>query len=650
MWYRIRTSMALGCLLLLVLASSIHAPGPVSAASPPLVFFDLTVSLEWQPGSDDNLAEDLAWQGCPPSALRSAYLDDLSAGLEEAAGYIYSYTGGQMALRSIAIYTGGEHWDDADIRILVDNSYRPTAFVGGIVTRPTAFTSPKTGATRVFYPEGMLVGRQWDGTGARCGSWAAAEGWRTLGHEWGHHALYLWDGYINQVTQQAQYCTSSSLSPILIEPASNPLVQTSDSLMAYHYRANQLWRSSTPLPEACKDTPQTRFYDQSEWESLQMFYPLAIPDPSAKPVDPSGAAAYLAITVNSKPGPPHSAARTVIKPAQPADIGQTYLIVPGKDGRPQRVMGQGLMLAGERELILGVDPRRNARAAVVMESWPTGQRLYSPQNAASAVPLDPAIVNTLEPTPSRWLPGVRVVPLVMQSGNFSSVRGFQLDFCDCAGRTKRLEVAYCPAGGQCQASVPVSVSGKHTLVNIWLGDEEEAAAHGYFYLRSLDTNEETVTWYQLGGGVGPATAEIHAPLLDSQVSTEVADEKYPLDNDSNVLYGPTDLCSAGQAAPPPLPLLGPPVRVEPVVADVDGGKPWSSKESPLVVRLSYSQDLLDRLKVDERTLIVLYFDQHNQRWTPVQASGQSLELDWIAAPPQEFDGGGGIYALAYKPR
>jgi hypothetical protein len=640
--------MTLGCLLLLVVASSLHAPGRASAAPPPLVFFDLTVSLEWQPGTDDDLASDLDWQGCPATAQRSAYLDDLTAGLRSAAGYIYSYTGGQMALRTIEIYTNGEHWDEADIRILVDNSYRPTAFIGGIVAAPTPFTSPRTGATRVFYPEGMFVGRQWDGAGARCGSWAAAEGWRTLGHEWGHYALFLWDGYINQATQQAQYCTSTSLDPTLIADAKDPLVTTTDTLMAYHYRADQLWRSSTPMPEACKDTPQTMFYDQSEWETLKMFYPVAIPDADAKPVDPSGADAFLAITVNSKPGPANSSARTVLKPVEPAEIGQTYLIFPGRAGRPQRIMGQGQMLAGERELILGADPELRARAAVLMEDWQSGQRQYYPASANAADVLKPGIINELKPEPSRWQPGLRVVPLVMQSGRFSSVRGFRLDFCDCAGRTKRLEVAYCPAGGLCHASMPVTITGQHTLVNLWLDNDEEAAAHGYFYLRSLDTNEETVSWYQLGGGVGPATAEIHAPLLDSQVSAQPTKEPY-LDNDTNVLYGPADLCSARLGDAPPLPLLGSPVRVEPVIANADGGMTWGHKqEGPLVVRLSYSQDLLDRLHVDEADLVVLYYDQQAETWTPVQTLGQSRELDWIAAEPQDFVGDGGIYALAYK--
>ncbi|HYF65218.1 MAG TPA: hypothetical protein VD886_20490, partial [Herpetosiphonaceae bacterium] len=392
------------------------------------------------------------------------------------------------------------------------------------------------------------------------------------------------------------------------------------------------------------------FYKQSEWETLKMWYPVAIPDANAKPADPSEAAAFLAISVNSKPGPASTSAAVVIKPADAADIGQSYLIVPGRDGRPQRIMGQGLMVAKANELIVGANPASQARAAVLMENWQAGKRQYYPAAASNAAALKPGIVNELKPVPSTWQPGLRVVPLVMQNGQFSQVRGFQLDFCDCAGRTKRIEVAYCPAGGQCQLQPPVTLTGKHTKVNIWLDPKEKAAAHGYFYLRSLDTNEETVSWYQLGGGVGPATAEIHAPLLDSQVGAEVADEKYPLDNDSNVLYAPTDLCSASLGAAPELPLLGPPVRVEPVVANADGGLRWGLKDqSPLTVRLGYSQDLLDRLGVDETTLVVLYFDQQLQQWTPIQTVGQSLELDWIAAAPQDFAGNGGIYALAYKP-
>jgi hypothetical protein len=114
-----------------------------------IIWFDnLTVSLEWQPGALDSLP--LA--GCPASGVATSYLADLKAGLQQTAAYLYYYSEGQLALGHITIYTDGANWADADLRVLASSSYRPAAFVGGIVKTPTPNISATNGLTgTVFY-------------------------------------------------------------------------------------------------------------------------------------------------------------------------------------------------------------------------------------------------------------------------------------------------------------------------------------------------------------------------------------------------------------------------------------------------------------------------------------------------------------------
>ena len=137
--------------------------------------------------------------GCP-AAGEATMLADLEQGLRSMAAQFHRFTGGQMAIDAISIHTGGERWEQANIRVLASRSYRPSAFVGGAAVAPTAYFSA-TGSLEpaaLFYPAPVLLGRQWDGRGSRCGPWSAPEGWRTIAHEWAHHALYLYDEYLQQ--------------------------------------------------------------------------------------------------------------------------------------------------------------------------------------------------------------------------------------------------------------------------------------------------------------------------------------------------------------------------------------------------------------------------------------------------------------------
>jgi hypothetical protein len=634
---------------------------------PKYVFDNLTVSLEWQPGTD-SFPVDLVRAGCPPSGVATSYLADLEQGLRKTAEYLYTYSEGQLALGTITVYTNGEHWADADLRVLASNSHRPSAFVGGIVSTPTQNISATSGMTRtVFYPATIFLGRSWDGEGARCGGWSQPPGWRTIGHEWAHYALYLYDEYFNADTLAEQYCTATGLDMSEILPG---IDGGADSLMAYHYSADRLWLGGAtpphpgPPPWSCADTPQAQVHGEHDWKTVKRFYNQVESFASHQAdIQFAGSPAEAEFGVIPPAAPTDDTSAEVRLAAAPAAglVGQAYLIRPSAtSNNPLRIVGQGEMIAGEPNALpfWGVQAPRKDRALVVVQDWTSGVYACFPQSYDAAPALNPSATNPVTATAGQWRPSVSITPRVIELGGISEVIGLHVRLQDCAGTTQEVQVAYCPAGGDCDAPVPMALVSNaprvftHTFP--WRdGIAEPPALYGYIYVRTLDTREETAVWYQLAGGVGPATGNIHAPLAEAAVEASVAPGQPLPAHDTRLLFSPALGClNAGLLLPPGIRgIFGTPIEVQPVVADGNGGHAWGADRSdpPLQVRLSYSQDLLDRLGINEDQLVVLRLQKGQRSWQLVPAAGRSRALDWIAAAARPFDGRGAVYALGYRP-
>jgi hypothetical protein len=222
----------------------------------PLVLFNVVASLEWQPAA-----------GSPYAAL-------LMAGLRSASNYLYGLTEGQMAIGPVTIQTGGGGWEISDLRFRAANDYRPSARVGGIVPAPRPYAASATTET-VYMPGEILLGRYWDGNGASnpvTGNWSQPNAYRTLIHEWGHYALFLYDEYQANglFGSDESYCTCSDLP--LVTSVSNPAVcggvtsAMAQSAMAYHYTASKLWLSGTP--PVCMNTDQWLVHGRQDWQTL----------------------------------------------------------------------------------------------------------------------------------------------------------------------------------------------------------------------------------------------------------------------------------------------------------------------------------------------------------------------------------------------
>lgn len=652
-------------LLLALLLCAGAVPASMNGAAAPhkiAQVFDLTISLEWQPGSEDRLPDDLALAGCPATTAKELFVDDLAASVYESAAYLYYFSEGQMALRNVAIYTGGENWDTADIRILASNSYRPTAFVGGIVDTPTLYFSMTTSVTpTVFAPAAILLGRLWSGRGALCGPWSAPAGWRTIGHEWGHYALYLYDEYFDIEMGAEQYCTTTGLDLSASSPVLNSLV---DSLMAYHYTADKLWLTGDAPPRStrpawsCANTPQLHVHGATDWETIARFYPVSLPAALRSDLVFAGspAEALLNISVAAPATPREDTSAEVRLERLPIRErgAQAYLFRPGADGAPLRIIGQGQLVAGGAALpFWGVFEENKDRAAVFMQDFDGGKRYAFPANLDAAPPLDVTAANTISLAATIWQPALSITPVVFETeSGISEIGGLRVDLKDCASTTKSVKLSYCPAGSDC--SEPVLVSGDNSFTHtFWFpldGKDEPPALHGYIYARSLDTSEELISWYQIGGGVGPAHTDTHAPLVDGLVQVDLAPSQAGAGADSRLLFSPAQVCSAPASLPPDvLGIAGTPFNIQPVIANFNGGQGWGSNpaDPPLRVRLGYSEDLLDRLGIGEEQLVILGFDDGQGVWQILPEAGRSTVLDWIAADPQRFNGEGAIYALGY---
>jgi N-acetylneuraminic acid mutarotase len=207
----------------------------------PLVLYNLLVSIEWD-------ADEV-------------YTQQISRAVRFASDYLYDITDGQMAFGYVNIYDNAEHWADADLQISTKNIVRPHAYVGGITSADKSHV--------------IRVGRFWDGNSSNQGPWDERDGFRTLAHEFGHYALYLYDEYFGYTFDQngnltgevPTYCTG----PENRDPSTDA---TNASVMDYQYTTSELSARGVPglWSDLCEQTAQWQLNGESTWETLVRKY------------------------------------------------------------------------------------------------------------------------------------------------------------------------------------------------------------------------------------------------------------------------------------------------------------------------------------------------------------------------------------------
>ncbi len=205
----------------------------------PLILFNIVASVEWD-ATDDYLA----------------MLDDA---FRQASAYLYDITDGQMAFGQVNIYDKAQYWADADFQFSTKNTVRPYAFLGGITSSDEAHT--------------IRIGRFWDGGSGNSGHWNEPNGYRTLVHEFGHYALYLYDEYFfrlvdaNGFSREVDaFCTDETV-------LDNERDATNASMMFYQYNASELADKTYNWDQNCASTEQYRLNNgQSDWETVLSHY------------------------------------------------------------------------------------------------------------------------------------------------------------------------------------------------------------------------------------------------------------------------------------------------------------------------------------------------------------------------------------------
>ncbi len=612
----------------------------------------LLVSLEWVP-SETTLEEEMSSAGCPHPGRTWSYLSDLEQGLVSMARYAYAFSNGNAQIQSITIDATGQHWNEADIRILANSSFRPMAFVGGNVEAITEYETANAGRM-VFAPMPILLSRLWDGRRARCGPWSDPEGWRTLGHEWAHHALGLFDEYFSLDGGQPQYCQSDGFATLLpSEFAPSWIGNGISSLMAYHYTTDLLSGGGSSPGQHCLGTPQWVVHGEASWKTVETMFgwtrqlgPLpSPPTPTVEILRPADSSSNVSVSFNNP------------LPEAPV-FGSAYLLQADPSGAfgPSRIISQGTIWPTTSRLPLrfwGVRSGAQDRVVLMLQEPVGGMRFSELPNQLLSSPTN---VIAIEESP--WTPMAAVTPLLGSgpTAGVNHVNGLQVDLYDARGAP--LQIAYCPAGGPCLSLRSMRQDGPdHWAYAFRPSDFAPAdgpAPYGYFYVRQ-SSGREVVFWYLLAGGVGPAHSDGLAPAAEGPLNVEML-QNSPFTRTSGlqVIYHPALASDHDLVSDSPLVLpktvewIGDtPLSVKIFPVAWSGG--LSGKDGGMRVRLNYSQEILDQLGIseaDEDRLVVLERVDNGQ-WFVADAALQQHDphLNWISAPLTLGADGSAVVAL-----
>jgi hypothetical protein len=582
----------------------------------PLVLFDVAASLEWQPTSQSNT------------------LTELRDGLRAASAYLYDLTEGQMAFGSLTINTNGRGWEQADLRLRAANDYRPSALIGGIRPTPTDYTSP-SGQQLVFAPGDILLGRAWDGRSASDlgrGAWNRPNAYRTIVHEWGHYALFLYDSYQqNRAGGPGEtYCSCADLPLVGQTPGACDGISgdMAASAMSYHYSASEFLLD--PPPPSCAATDQLRVHGEADWATLLRWSALQgksqewLRQPtqlSAGPAlglvehlfgrEPTTAQPQLFLPIAAGNSSTSFSAPTInlnLSGTSNARAVQIYTENAGLryQGQPNsRGQIQLLGVTNNQQLAAFVDQYRTAGS--------TAQR-YVNQKPALLQPLSEGQLIELVPDP--WQVSLTLTPQISERQTSAiSVTLHSRELLSVAP-----QVALCPVGAACWPAQAFVQQGEH-----WgavLRAPSGAALPSYATL-AIDApgHGRLVRWYLMGGGVGPAHIRGNAPLADGLITIDAG----TAEAERRLLIAPATNLDALESALPSeiLGLVGQPLDLQ-----LSAGAPISGS-----VTLFYDPTIIEQLGVAATQLRVVHFDPNVQAWQAVPISGFSALKVVVATPP-----------------
>ncbi len=603
-----------------------------------IVLFDVVVSLAWTPNPDSN------------------YLTQLETGFREASNYLANLTEGQMAFGTVTVHTGGEKWLNADIRVLAANDLRPSAFVGGIAPVPTSYVSPVNNFKYEYTPAAIFLGRYWNGDNANdaaTGSWDQPDAYRTLVHEWGHYALFLYDEYRLDTSGNLTYCTCDDLPAGVCTP---PNLQA--SAMAFHYEAQELWHPVVHnTPPACKQTQQWLAHGKSDWEALDSWYQIL-----GLPIDPIQMVSTLSPSLNNSlllnlfayqaisGGAAASTTDVTVNVDVPVATGETavvhvYTLKNNTNRIPEQILYEGTVIVPDTAVspptitLLGISPTDTIHFMADHYNSTGGKRSFMSTPS-------PANGDTIPLTPTPFLANLDVTYQVTGS-----------DITSLTIYLTQTNTTTPPLAHLCQPDANIGCNEPTWQTTMTLDTEGRWTATftprpgttsfpRYLILRVVSEDGEFIRWVMDGGGVGPAHDRADAPLRDGNLMVDAQILPDTLDCNRVMLMPAANgnaLTLLDGFAP-----VAVPMDVDVVMANGANctSEEAGTREIPAPVSFSLAYNLSDLSEVGIRSslLSILQWQQSalliEGGWTPIGAIKLAKEV--VGAEQQEIRPSPGI--------
>ena len=679
-----------GCNYLAALYQRHEQPAGKSGHGPAFTVY----TTSWAPGetvplpasgvifiSDDwrltlfNVVASIAWEPSPGTAVLTEA--ELLAGLRAASAHLYDLTEGQMAIGPVTIHSGGAGWDAADMRVLPANDERPSAFVGGIAEKPFTYTSEALKST-LYGPAGIYLGRAWNAARGPVapgdGLWTTAPtGTHTLGHEWGHYALFLYDEY-QQTGGGRAYCICNTL------PGGCGFGALDASVMAYPYSAGELWHQFTHLAHTdlsvCQDTWNWAFHGNTDWKVVANWGwiqglpldPILFPVTLAKQATTGltgdlfgsqpGFDAFLPVvsggTGSSLPlSEPEIEIFTEALPTLTGTVSSQVYVLEGGASAPTRILHYGQarrQIAGDRLGFITLPGMAQAdRARIFVERYDTGARFSYPEQPAT----DSELVDGLQ-VYADWQDWAYELDhrFEVQNGRVTTLTVY-LETAVGAPPTAQLCALDAATGCHTDWKQTMTFDGAFwQAVFTPLAGTAELPRYVILRLQAPDVGfkGEAIQELRVHGGVGPAHGDGIAPLADGMVMLNTPD----------AVVGPGD-CNVASFAP----ARSSEALAAPLPPGVGGiiGHPWLIRASlpfdscpnltpgqnaqfsqNVILNIGYLQADVAQFGVPESNLVILHFDPVFG-WFTGQTIDVNQELNWLAAAIAED----GIYAVGFFP-
>lgn len=181
------------------------------------------------------------------------YLRDFAGGLKKASAYLFDVTDGYLYIKSVTLCDNKHYWNSADIRVYQSNVHPNTDEAGGIKDQSKHINLP----------------HNWDGKSYPWGySWTHKEAYRTIVHELGHYALFLYDEYIDAYGREY---------PRVHDDATRyDIPQGPHSFMNFQYKYSEMTSEYNYThwnpPSGYKTTMQRYINQESCWETFFRMY------------------------------------------------------------------------------------------------------------------------------------------------------------------------------------------------------------------------------------------------------------------------------------------------------------------------------------------------------------------------------------------